>query len=137
MMPFARQELAEVLEAGWDKVDPTTSFPTFATSRPSSTPGRKPAGLRECAAHELKRWGDDLHRFPPYQYMDRRGLVNRQGEVRVPSVAEREVMLGFPVHYYTIRQDAAPRVNARRTGTWIGGLHCLGILGACRWSDGF
>ena len=95
----ARQELAEVLEAGWEKVNPTTSFPTFTTSRPSSTPGRKPAGLRECAAHELKRWGDDLHRFPPYQYMDRRGLVNRQGEIRVPSVAEREVMLGFPVHY--------------------------------------
>ena len=95
----ARQELSEVVEAGWDKVVPTASFPTFTTSRPSSTPGRKPAGLRECAAHELKRWSNDLHRFPPYQYMDRHRLVNRQGELRVPTVAEREVMLGFPAHY--------------------------------------
>ena len=95
----ARQELAEVVEAGWDKVVPTASFPTFTTSRPSSTPGRKPAGLRECAAHELKQWRNDLHRFPPYQYMDRHSLINRQGELRVPTVAEREVMLGFPAHY--------------------------------------
>ena len=97
----AEQELVDCLEPGWAKVDPAQAFPTFTTSRPSAVPGRKPAGIRECRAHELARWEADWHRFPPYQYLDRHGLQNRRGEVRVPSVSEREVMLGFPLHYTT------------------------------------
>ena len=34
-------------------------------SRPSSTPYRRPAGLKQCQAHEVERWKRDLHRFPP------------------------------------------------------------------------
>ena len=87
----------DCLEPGWCKVE--QAFPTFTTSRPSAVPGRKPAGIRECRAHELARWEADWHRFPPYQYMDRHCVQNRRGEVRVPSVSEREVALGFPLHY--------------------------------------
>ena len=87
------------LEAGWSKVDLDQAFPTFTTSRPSPRPGRKPAGVAQCQEHELLRWRADWHRFPPYQYLDRHGVVDKRGNVRVPSVSEREVMLGFPLHY--------------------------------------
>ena len=88
------------LEPGWTKVNVNQqSFPTFTTSRPSERPGRKPAGLAQCQEHEVSRWQADWHRFPPYQYLDRHGVVDKRGNIRVPSVAEREVMLGFPLHY--------------------------------------
>ena len=95
----AEQDVREVLEPGWVKVDCQRAFPTFTTARPSERPGRRPAGLHECQPYELARWQEDLHRFPPYQYIDKHGVINRKNIVRVPSVAEREVILGFPLHY--------------------------------------
>eukprot|EP00438_Fugacium_kawagutii_P019799 Skav234936 [mRNA] locus=scaffold2677:147840:152458:- [translate_table: standard] len=74
-------------------------LPTFTTARPSATPGRKPAGLEKLTALERERWSDDQHKFPPYQYSHRNGLVNRRGQWRLPSVAEREAIMGFPVGY--------------------------------------
>ena len=95
----AQQKLEDLIEPGWTKVDPDHSFPTFTTARPSWAPGRKPAGIRECSTHELKRWTEDWHRFPPYQYKDTHGVRNRKREIRIPSIAERELMMGFPLHY--------------------------------------
>ena len=94
-----RQELDMVLQPGWIKVDPLRAFPTFTTSRPSPKPGRKPAGLRTCNTDEVQRWQQDQHRFPPYQYRLDNCVVNSRNLVRVPDVSERELMLGFPLHY--------------------------------------
>lgn len=88
----------DYLEAGWTKVNLEQSFPTFTTARPSDWPGRKPAGITQCQEHELHRWQADRHRFPPYQYMDKHGVVDQRGNIRVPNVSEREVLLGFPLH---------------------------------------
>ena len=87
-----------LLEPGWTVAD-NWGLPTFTTSRPRSTPGRRPAGLHECQDHEVERWRQDKFRFPPYQYRDAAGLVNSCGTWRRPSVAEREVLMGFPVGY--------------------------------------
>lgn len=92
-------DLAHVTRAGWLKVDPSKAFPTFTTSRPQARPGRKPAGIKHCSTWELQRWKDDLHRFPPYQYREENSLVNRDNVLRVPDISEREVMMGFPLHY--------------------------------------
>eukprot|EP00435_Cladocopium_sp_Y103_P050459 s406_g15.t1 len=94
-----QQPLEQVLRKGWSKVDPTSPFPTFTTSRPQMKAGRKPAGIKQCQDHELQRWADDLHRFPPYQYRDGHCVRNRQGTLRVPDAPEREAMMGFPVGY--------------------------------------
>lgn len=88
----------EFLESGWSKAS-SNAFPTFTTARPSSTPLRRPAGLKQCQEHELQRWAADRHRFPPYQYRDVNCVRNTSGEYRPPSVSERESMLGFPVGY--------------------------------------
>ena len=74
-------------------------LPTFTTSRPSPTPLKRPAGIRTCQAHELTRWRDDMHRFPPYQYKDENCLHNAAGDLRIPNISEREVILGFPLGY--------------------------------------
>ena len=74
-------------------------FPTFTTSRPSEVPGRRPAGLSLCPPKAVDRWRSDLHRVPPYQYREENCVTNRRGQIRVPSVSEREVILGFPLGY--------------------------------------
>ena len=81
------------------RVRPGAPLPTFTTSRPSAVPGRRPAGLALCPPDAIARWHADLHRFPPYQYRSENCVTNRRGEVRVPSVIEREVILGFPAGY--------------------------------------
>ena len=86
-----------LLEPGWSMAG--DSLPTFTTARPAPVPGRKPAGLNSCTKEELLLWESEQHRFPPYQYQRRSGLVNRKGDWRVPSVAEREALMGFPVGY--------------------------------------
>eukprot|EP00435_Cladocopium_sp_Y103_P065369 s173_g27.t1 len=86
------------LQAGWF-IPPGFRLATFTTSRPSATPGRRPAGLHTCDSDTVARWRADLHRYPPYQYKPEYGVHHSSGEVRVPSILEREVILGFPAHY--------------------------------------
>ena len=74
-------------------------LPTFTTSRPRGHPGRHPAGLSDCQEHEVQRWQEDSHRYPPYQYKDKHLIANRKGELRLPSIEERETILGFPRGY--------------------------------------
>ena len=72
------QEFTSVIKSGWLKFEPRKAFPTFTTSRPRKSPGRKPAGVTQCSSAELQRWVEDQHRFPPYQYMEVHSLVNKQ-----------------------------------------------------------
>ena len=95
---FGEPQQEHFLEPGWHLAD-QKGLPTFTTSRPSQVPGRKPAGYQQCKPHELERWSEDWHRFPPYQYRDEAGLVNKAGKWRRPNVREREVLMGFPLEY--------------------------------------
>ena len=88
----------DFLEPGWRAQG---KLPTFTTSRPALSPGRKPAGINTCGPSDLQRWKMDSHRFPPYQYRSDNCLVNRKGELRVASVVERETIMGFPKGYTT------------------------------------
>ena len=84
------------MEPGWSKCS-NELFPTFTTSCPRQTPGRRPAGIRQCTPKELERWYEDYHRFPPYQY--RFCVRNEKGSIRLPSIGEREVLICFPRGY--------------------------------------
>ena len=95
----ACQDLEQVCEEGWIKVDPSRPFPTFTTSRPRARPGHKPAGVNSCTQADLDRWAEDSFRFPPYQYTAKHLLINKQDHMRLPTIAEKEYMLGFPVGY--------------------------------------
>ena len=96
---LANQDLESVCQEGWIKVDPSRAFPTFTTSRPRLSPGRKPAGVQQCSQEDLARWTRDNYRFPPYQYASRNLLINKHNQLRLPSISEKEYMMGFPVGY--------------------------------------
>ena len=94
----AEVDQREFLTPGWKKME-ESAFPTFTTSRPQAKPGYKPAGLHQCTAHEQERWTQDAHRFPPYQYQDKHCVSNKRGDMRLPNIREREVIMGFPKDY--------------------------------------
>ena len=94
----AKIDERDFLEPGW-KLASQGSLPTFTTSRPSPMPGRKPAGLALCPPEAVARWRADQHRFPPYQYRWENTVIDSQGDVRIPSIVEREAILGFPFQY--------------------------------------
>lgn len=86
------------LQPGWKRTS-SEALPTFTTARPRAKPDYKPAGVAQCTPAELERWRQDQHRFPPYQYRDCFMLVNKKGEMRIPDISEREVIMGFPKDY--------------------------------------
>ena len=94
----ANVDQKEFLEAGW-YLPPGVRLPTFTTSRPSATPGRRPAGLKNCNPEAKARWSQDDHRYPPYQYKTENCVLHPSKPPRVASILEREVILGFPAHY--------------------------------------
>lgn len=127
------QPLARVLRPGWIKIQPDVSFPTFTAARPQARPGRKPAGLKQCGEEDLRRWQQDLHRFPPYQYREEHCVVNKHNLLRVPDVEERELMLGFPLRYTA---SCAPK-GASLCSTMTRGCLCWATPGACQSLPGF
>ena len=73
-------------------------LPTFTTSRPRPSPGNRPAGLWQCTDEEKDRWRCDDHRYPPYQYRSKNLICSPAGD-RLPTISEKEVIMGFPLHY--------------------------------------
>ena len=88
----------DYIASGWDMCEAGV-FPTFTTARPRSQPGNRPAGVWQCAEHELQRWRADQHRYPPYIYRDQFCLRSASGEYRLPTIGEKEVCMGFPLQY--------------------------------------
>eukprot|EP00438_Fugacium_kawagutii_P014624 Skav234625 [mRNA] locus=scaffold171:83113:87878:- [translate_table: standard] len=82
---------------GW-KLWNNLKLPTFTTSRPRDTPGRRPAGLDKLNQEEYAQWTADEFRFPPYQYQHCYQLWKKD-QHRLCSPEEREVILGFPKGY--------------------------------------
>eukprot|EP00438_Fugacium_kawagutii_P032539 Skav202157 [mRNA] locus=scaffold970:236197:240965:- [translate_table: standard] len=82
---------------GWS-ITGSVKLPTFTTSRPRETPGRRPAGLDKLTSDEKHQWEVDNFRFPPYQYQYCYQLW-KGDEHRLCSPEEREVIMGFPKGY--------------------------------------
>ena len=69
----------------------------------------------------------DDHRYPPYVYRDRFGLFNEERQHRFPNISEKEVIMGFPLHFRqnpAYRRESNQGWNAPTSGTLL-----LGILG--------
>ena len=80
------------------RLNTVEGLPTFTTSRPRTSPGNRPAGLWQCTEFEKEQWRLDAYRYPPYQYRSKNLVVSPQGE-RLPTIAEKEVIMGFPLHF--------------------------------------
>eukprot|EP00435_Cladocopium_sp_Y103_P052374 s1447_g16.t1 len=74
-------------------------FLTFTTAQPMKQPRFRPAGLETATQEDKERWTLDRFRFPPYQYSYSNGVIHSRKGWRMLEVEEKELMLGFPMHF--------------------------------------
>ena len=64
-----------------------------------------------CPIYRVTRRDQDQHRFPPYQDLPQHCLVNCKGVYRIPSILEREYMMGLPAGY---TQMCVPKTQRKK-----------------------
>ena len=92
----ANLQPSKFLEPGWHLASPGRVLPTFTAAQSCSQPRSTSPGLDLCTESDLQRWHEDGHKFAPYHYQWRNGLVSSSESWRLPSIQEREAILGFP-----------------------------------------
>jgi len=84
-------------------------LPTFTRALPRSTPPRQPAGVQTASSDAIQRWSADNYRFQVYQYEVWHLVKRPDGVLRVPSVMEREKLMGFPAGY--VSEGLSPKLT--------------------------
>lgn len=74
-------------------------LPTFTRALPRKTPPKQAAGLDNATAGGITRWKDDSYKFQVYQYESWHMVRKPDGSMRLPSLGERERLMGFPTGY--------------------------------------
>ena len=77
-------------------------IPTLTRALPRRLPPKKPAGIESASEQARKRWEADNYRFQVYQYETSHLVTKPDGTLRLPSVAERERLMGFPTGYASL-----------------------------------
>ena len=71
-------------------------LPTFTRALPKRTPPKQAAGLSTASDEAIERWRLDSHKFQVYQYESWHMVRKPDGSIRLPSLGERERLMGFP-----------------------------------------
>lgn len=97
IFPVVRSEPPDWLDDGcsWSALK---LLPTLTRSLPRKRPPWRPAGIDYATPQAIQRWHNDNFRFQVYQY-EEENLVQEGSQLRTPSVAEREVLMGFDRGY--------------------------------------
>ena len=86
-------------------------MPTLTRALPRKTPPREPAGLHSATPEAITCWQLDHHRFQVYQYEERAMVIKPDGELRLPSLTERERLMGFDEGYVSAALDPKKMFN--------------------------
>ena len=77
-------------------------LPTLTRALPRKSPPKQPAGLQEASGAAIDRWTGDNFRFQVYNYEQYNMVEKPDGTLRLPSLMERERLMGFPVGYVSL-----------------------------------
>ena len=86
-------------------------LPTLTRALPRRKPPKRPAGLENASPVAKERWIADQHRFQVYQYETKNLVTKPDGILRLPSLTERERLMGFPVGYVSSGVSTKLTVN--------------------------
>ena len=93
------------------KHDEASLLPTLTRALPRRTPPKRPAGLEGASAEAQERWIADSYRFQVYQYETRNLVTKPDGTLRLPSLPERERLMGFPAGYVSLALSNKLTIN--------------------------
>ena len=86
-------------------------LPTFTRALPRKKPPRQAAGLDSASVEAVEKWKEDFYRFQVYQYESWHMITKPDGSMRLPSLGERERLMGFPTGYVSTGLSTKLRVN--------------------------
>ena len=105
--PEQTQVMQHWEDEGWHHLG-KGPLPTFTRALPRQRPPAQPAGLEHASNLAQLRWQQDRYRFQVYQYEDAH-LLWREGVWRLPSISERERLMGFSEGY--ISEAIPPKLS--------------------------
>ena len=89
----------------------TQPLPTLTRALPRQNPPRQAAGIQDASDKAKQRWQQDSHRFQVYFYEDRNLIQRPDGQLRLPSLSEKECVMGFPKGYVSEGLDPKLTMN--------------------------
>ena len=95
--PDVRQEQGHWVDPGWQHFG-AECLPTFTRALPRASPPLQPAGISTASHEAQERWAKDRFQFQVYQY-ENHHLLWKGDCWRLPSLAERERLMGFDEGY--------------------------------------
>ena len=100
VFPCVRGPASEWLEPGctWTPKAPG-HLPTFTRPKRRQRPPYKPAGVETASAAALERWKDDSYFVQVYNYEEHNMITTPEGNLRLPSLVEKERVMGFDRGY--------------------------------------
>ena len=109
-------------EDGW--------LPILTKPKARNKAPKKPLNLDEATSSAVERWQADGYRVPVFNYEEEAMVVDQQGSLRLPSLSEREVLMGFDKGYVegTLPHKMTPTAKFELGSQMIGNTQCVHVL---------
>ena len=126
--PICRKPASDWLEDGctWES-ETQTLIPTFTRPQRREKPPYKPAGLETASEAAIVRWKEDKYYVQVYNYEKEHMITTPAGHLRLPTLEEKELMMGFDRGY--VSRSFGPKTkNADKEligGQMIGNSYCV------------
>eukprot|EP00971_Amphidinium_carterae_P325843 6456343-Amphidinium_carterae.1 len=110
----------------------SSALPTFVRPIPREAPPLDPSGEYRLDHAAWLRWEADCFNYPPYHYCAEAMMLDPNGDLRLPTINEKELLLGYPLdHTYSVgarqqRQDT--RWHAEERHRLMGRAPHVGVL---------
>ena len=104
--------------------------PTLTRALPAKKPPRQPAGLTRASDTAKARWIADEFCFQVYQYEDRAMVLAANGQRLLPSITERELLMGFDRDYTAaaFSEKESARAKFVESAQMIGNSFCVPVI---------
>ena len=128
-MPIVRGDAGSWLDAGSHRAE-ASLMPTLTRSLPRPYPPRQPAGLEHASEQAQGRWKADMYRFQVYQYESKNMVKGSDGQLRTPSLNERERLMGFDLNYVSgaLPPKLSPSQSFDLGASMIGNSFHVGVV---------
>ena len=103
---------------------------TLTRALPNSRPPKNPAGISTASNIAIQRWEADSYCFQVYQYEDSAMVTKPDSTKRLPSIAERELLMGFDLGYTKAAMTGkeTPRQQFVMAAQLIGNSFCVPVI---------
>ena len=131
IFPCCRGEASDWLEAGatWNG-KPNEWLPPLSRPKARKTPPSNPVGIENASPGAIARWIADQYRIEACNYERNVMITGVDGKVRLPSLTEREVLMGFDAGYVesTLPRNMPMPEKSDLGGRMVGGSPCVHVM---------